>query len=472
MISFRHHCLVDRGPVSHASNRPVACHNARPRVLRLSPLTAHLATTAAAAKRPLYDRHDESKELRRLLAEEPTKVLVVLGPRSAGKTEWLKAEMRAIYQDASTDEEPPGFLDGRMDHLRNPTLMAAMIRELFNRSLPPEPLRPWWRDILGTVLKLSPIRISKVKFTVFSQSLEASLDVPIVGSILTEIEGLLRRYKSANKDLKYPVFCIDEANVMSEWDKDKDQRANRDAVLRFMINSTKAMKNAHFILATSEYGFLSWIYNGLQESNVETLVLGEFPESDARNFFDQVLKDKKCNEQATVSDKDWELIYAVVGGNAGQLIAAAGEYVQAKQVGVSLERGLQAIWMRVQPAVARPLKYGLTLGEDVGGGTFTGAEYQTVVNALLDAEHNALDIKDVEAKLEAKGLNPDAVRVMVQANVLGYRPPCSLAKDIPFEPFEKAYYIITPMTSVHLFCMRQWREEEEAMRVKRAAEEA
>jgi len=269
MISFRHHCLVDRGPVSHASNRwerhacvslvlvpqismllcsavlhlelyrvcrPVACHNARPRVLRLSPLTAHLATTAAAAKRPLYDRHDESKILRRFLAEEPKKVLVVLGPRSAGKTEWLKAEMRAIYQDASTDEEPPGFLDGRMDHLRNPTLMAAMIRELFNRSLPPEPLRPWWRDILGTVLKLSPIRISKVKFTVFSQSLEASLDVPIVGSILTEIEGLLRRYKSANKDLKYPVFCIDEANVMSEWDKDKDQRANRDAVLRFMIN--------------------------------------------------------------------------------------------------------------------------------------------------------------------------------------------------------------------------------------------
>jgi len=50
---------------------------------------------------------------------------------------------------------------------------------------------------------------------------------------------------------------------------------------------------------------------GLQESNVETLVLGEFPESDARNFFDQVLRDEACNEQAIVSDKDWELIYAV-----------------------------------------------------------------------------------------------------------------------------------------------------------------
>jgi hypothetical protein len=57
-----------------------------------------------------------------------------------------------------------------------------------------------------------------------------------------------------------PVLVLDEANVLSAWgDEDK---AEREALLKFFVAITKEQQRNHVILSTSDYSFQAWLSQG------------------------------------------------------------------------------------------------------------------------------------------------------------------------------------------------------------------
>lgn len=54
----------------------------------------------------------------------------------------------------------------------------------------------------------------------------------------------------------WPVLVIDEANVLMGWDK---HPVERDALLRFLVQIAKQKNCCHVLMATSEYGFQTWL---------------------------------------------------------------------------------------------------------------------------------------------------------------------------------------------------------------------
>jgi hypothetical protein len=106
-----------------------------------------------------------------------------------------------------------------------------------------------------------------------------------------------------------------------------------------------------------------------------------------------------------------------------------------------------------------------------GGDGWTAAQFAHAALLLLDSEHNAVTLGDMEMQLgrhnsTALGINPDAqaaaggqaVAALVRANQLSLRPYSDWARDVPEEAYGSlSSTIVTAASAVHLSCMRDMR---------------
>lgn len=120
------------------------------------------------------------------------------------------------------------------------------------------------------------------------------------------LEALLL-YMAHEKDRRFPTLIIDEANVMQNWLSDDANQRVLQIYLRFFIGITKQEKLANVVLATSDYYFKYWLDQRTSATRYSHAAIGDFPEADARLFFQHILGSPCPNEI-------WKVVYDSCGG--------------------------------------------------------------------------------------------------------------------------------------------------------------
>jgi hypothetical protein len=99
----------------------------------------------------------------------------------------------------------------------------------------------------------------------FAGDLSWTTEIPLLEMITEAYVQLLYAWHQARaagslKDDMFPVLVIDEANVLMRW---KDEyKAEMQALLSFFISISKAQRQSHVILASSDHSFLDWLSKG------------------------------------------------------------------------------------------------------------------------------------------------------------------------------------------------------------------
>ena len=193
-----------------------------------------------------FDRDVEQSLLLAQLKQRPTSVLVIVGPRSCGKSRLLEEVLLLKKHKALL-----AFVDGRAQKLTDAGIMASALRKQADAQL--SALRQQLTQLENVVEKATVV---------------AAAGSDIIGKFVPglDVKSLLAAYDSAAKQFKQsdprslngvieayssllrlnstiisqasplPVICIDEANVLMEWHKGGTAMENDlDAMLRFFV---------------------------------------------------------------------------------------------------------------------------------------------------------------------------------------------------------------------------------------------
>ncbi len=305
---------------------------------------------------PLFDRKTEQESLLEQLTDRPETILLILGPRSCGKTRLLQEFLLGL-------DAPVSWMSGRSQQFSDARTMS---------------------QVLAAELKVQQDALSMLKQGIsyraqmaqrFARTLSGSkvtvgnveLQLPPQGA--ASINDLIGQYKDViieQRDISgsWPVICIDEANVLTEW-VTGGPALDRDltSLLRFFVQvscqapvyctastvfcvmcadqgscqlrastllqiTKEETPKAHVILATSDYSFLTWLqasepfasfllqplpssssclllHAELQVNFFRCEVIGDFPETEARDFLQHVMGKPRDDWEPMPPDEDW-----------------------------------------------------------------------------------------------------------------------------------------------------------------------
>ena len=242
-----------------------------------------------------FDREREQSLLLAQLKRPPEGVLVIVGPRSSGKSRLLEE----VLVGKKKHKALLAFVDGRDQKLTNGGIMAEALKEQGRQQLPE--VRRMLEQFIQTTGKVA----EAVAKTEIPRMIKSNFDIKslalLPGSVLKTFEeptpsslnDVIKAYDSllrlsstrVSTSSPLPVICIDEANVLMGWYKGgAAMEDDLDALLRFLVKVrvplyccssgvsvsechmctvalqvSKQTHRAHVILATSEYSFVTWL---------------------------------------------------------------------------------------------------------------------------------------------------------------------------------------------------------------------
>ena len=193
----------------------------------LSPKTLPVLPDPLSDNFVFFNREHETNELQSFIKSDPTGVLVLLGPKSSGKT--------ALVQHLLVDhpalvglDRPAFYIDARRDPITSASDLKRSILDCSPR---------FWDVVEGVADK-----ISAATGTVASASLSSSIGgvrlemggsnntLPSMRQILAWVEERLLADHTPGKPA--PVLVIDEANDLMEW---RENLAELNLFLKFCV---------------------------------------------------------------------------------------------------------------------------------------------------------------------------------------------------------------------------------------------
>jgi Cdc6-like AAA superfamily ATPase len=217
-----------------------------------------------------FDRVHERKQLDALLGQSPAYIQVILGPRSCGKSAFLREYVRQQQQLGSNSicyincrrcaastpdsfaellakEALPALIQNigwkRWQQFKEPVLAAIGLFNV-NLKLPDG----FWTAKLNSLMQQIALRSQ--------QSPKSCLDTALhaYGSLLQSWEAARKEHSN----LQLPVLIIDQAEVLQqEWSDIHEN--DLGVLLRFLVGHTLRLRRCHVVLVTSEYGFVNWL---------------------------------------------------------------------------------------------------------------------------------------------------------------------------------------------------------------------
>ncbi|KAH7623804.1 putative ATP-binding protein [Nannochloris sp. 'desiccata'] len=382
----------------------------------------------SALKDQIFNRKDELAALKRRFDEEPSELLILLGPANCGKTKLLEEvkKYRELGQAVIGDGPPPIiYLDCRGQDITSPQQFANAIRELITEDAG---LQDWWKD-LDRLRKASKFKLPGYEADL-GELFASAADKPPMASIIAS----LTKFLEATRPLPYkPVIIIDEANVMMDWHGDPG-RTQLKALLRFFVKTTKQAHLGHIVLASSESFVIDFLENeGLHTKNYITQAVGDLATIDeAKEYIESRMHCKKAPPSFFDTTKNgeqidmWPRVYEVCGGNIG-LLERCSRYAKIEG---SWEEGLKTVGMDPEDAVQRGLwpKGFSRTGGSRSPPAWTKEDYKTVSREIALAEEHRHAVSFDKLR---NMLGEEAVLSMLEWNLVALRRKSSWAKDLP-----------------------------------------
>ena len=179
------------------------------------------------------------------LQTSPTTILVLLGPRSSGKTALLQ---EVLSNSVSVSDFPPSYLDARSRQLSEASVLVSLLQENGVTALQrlSEFLRNFADSRIGRVFTALSAQ-EKVNADTFSISGEKVVAAFLrrqsqsMNDVIEVYDETLKLYKSGKSPSgSWPIICIDEANVLTQWQYGSlEKREALSALLKFFVKVCK-----------------------------------------------------------------------------------------------------------------------------------------------------------------------------------------------------------------------------------------
>lgn len=184
----------------------------------------------------------------------PTKITVLVGPRSSGKTRLLTHMKRGLDRRGV----PISYLNCRQVARPSTDVISAF---MLQNAIP---------QLLSILAKASvtfEAPVGKVQLSPFAGlAPDRAMAASTAGSSKTaDMDSILNYYRelllkiAAIPGAPRPMLVVDEANRLMQWEGDDK---NLQRLLDFCVSVTKESNQAHVLLATSEAFFMDWIAAG------------------------------------------------------------------------------------------------------------------------------------------------------------------------------------------------------------------
>ena len=167
---------------------------------------------------------------------------MILGPRSSGKTALLQKVFRSLPRDEQI--YPPSYLNGRAQLLSDArelkkALQAKGISALSQLS---ERLADFANSRLGKAVAAvtGKEQVAGGNFSISGDKLISaflSQQDQTINDVIAVYNEMLALYKSVKvSNSSWPIICIDEANVLTEWrEGSSGDRIALTALLKFFV---------------------------------------------------------------------------------------------------------------------------------------------------------------------------------------------------------------------------------------------
>jgi hypothetical protein len=233
------------------------------------------SSTSGSDSLALYNREYEMECLAALCSGSPGGMSLILGPRNAGKTAVLQEYIRRRQLEGTIC-----FINAREGAINTPSRLSEQLRRKSLSQLI-KPLLSFdapTKDFIDAVQNAAgalqeKVKIDGAEFNVGAAAFTAFLALFVKDTskaaplevVIEAYKGLLSMWEQAKEqgrlqDDSPPLLVVDEANQLMAWGE--EYKADRDALLAFLVDITKAQKRSHVLLATSEYAFQMWLNQG------------------------------------------------------------------------------------------------------------------------------------------------------------------------------------------------------------------
>ena len=177
--------------------------------------------------------------------QSPSNVLVIVGPRNSGKSRLLEEVLLKKHKALVA------FVDGRAQKLTDAAIMTSALRKQAKEQLTAvRQVVERGQDNIGKATAIAASGASLISKLMPGVPVKPILDVcdsvakqfgesepRSLNDVLEAYDSLLKLNRTViSKASPLPVICIDEANVLMEWDKGGAAMGfDLDALLRFFV---------------------------------------------------------------------------------------------------------------------------------------------------------------------------------------------------------------------------------------------
>ncbi|MCO5597131.1 hypothetical protein L7F22_051206 [Adiantum nelumboides] len=286
------------------------------------------------------ERKAEMTQLMKVLAADPSRVALVLGPKDSGKSTLLQHLKQKWQSSCQVRQIFAPFLLINLHECLITNLQYGEDKTYYNSTAAKglySAIRDEvnaWADLATTALQnndgeqyISGISRASIEMGVqnFSKSFRME-GFNLMYSLLNWLQEALKQHSHVR-----PVIVFDEAHVLKSWCSSHTQLLNEVQRLALFLQwLCKDKGRGHVVMATSDPFFWSWLSETLKISPLKMIPIGHFKEDEAKAFVvNHLLKKHEGILPAGGYNEDiWKELYRVTGGSPRLLKIVVSDAVE------------------------------------------------------------------------------------------------------------------------------------------------
>ena len=190
------------------------------------------------------------------LESQPSAILLIVGPRSSGKTALLQKVLSSLPKDEQA--YPPSYLNGRAQQLSDAGMLKKALQASGSTALSQltERLAAFANSPLGKAFAAfsSKEPVAGGNLSISGEKIVSAFlrqQEQTMNDVIAVYNDMLALHKSAKiSGSSWPIICIDEANKLTRWQEGSDEdKGALDALLSFFVKVSVNREESPHVLA-------------------------------------------------------------------------------------------------------------------------------------------------------------------------------------------------------------------------------